>query len=318
MPLVDMPLAELQQYRGTNAKPADFDEFWSRRLAELDATDPQIEISPASFRGPADAFDLRFSGVGGARVYAKLLRPKNLSAPAPAVLMFHGYTMSSGDWHDKLGYVAAGFNVFAMDCRGQGGKSEDPGGVKGNTLHGHLIRGLIDAPERMLMTQIFLDTAQLARVAMSMPEVDAERVVCTGASQGGGLTLACAALEPKIRKAAPWYPFLSDYKRVWDLDLASNAYLEIKNFFRAFDPRHECEPEIFERLGYIDVHHLAPRIRAETMMAIGLADQITPPSTCYAAFNNIPGKKQMLVYPDFGHESLPGFGDMAFQFLTEV
>jgi len=32
--------------------------------------------------------------------------------------------------------------MAAMDCRGQGGSSEDSGGVKGNTLCGHIIRGL--------------------------------------------------------------------------------------------------------------------------------------------------------------------------------
>ena len=59
--------------------------------------------------------------------------------------MFHGYTGDSGDWADKLGYVLAGFTVAAMDCRGQAGLSEDKGGVNGNTLHGHIIRGLEDA-----------------------------------------------------------------------------------------------------------------------------------------------------------------------------
>jgi cephalosporin-C deacetylase len=57
-----------------------------------------------------------------------------------------------------------------------------------------------------LFRQIFLDTAQLARIVMDMPEVDENRVGAMGGSQGGGLTLACAALEPRIKKAAPVYP----------------------------------------------------------------------------------------------------------------
>jgi cephalosporin-C deacetylase len=151
---------------------------------------------------------------------------------------------------------------------------------------------------------------------MDMPEVDENRVGCTGASQGGGLTLACAALEPRIKKAAPWYPFLSDYLRVWEMDLANNAYAELKKFFRHFDPRHERHGEIFERLGYIDVQHLAPRIKAEVTIGISLMDQITPPSTQYAAFNKISSQKRAVVYPDFGHEGLPGFGDMVYEFMA--
>ena len=34
-----------------------------------------------------------------------------------------------GDWQNKLSFVA-GFSVAALDCRGQGGLSEDIGGVK--------------------------------------------------------------------------------------------------------------------------------------------------------------------------------------------
>ena len=87
---------------------------------------------------------------------------------------------------------------------------------------------------------------------MNMPEVDATRVGALGDSQGGGLTLACAALEPRIKLAAPVFPFLCDYQRVWEMDLALDAYDEIRTYFRQFDPRHEREQEIFTKLGYID------------------------------------------------------------------
>ncbi|MCK4899016.1 MAG: acetylxylan esterase [Anaerolineales bacterium] len=36
-----------------------------------------------------------FTGVGGARIHAKLLRPRNISQPCPDLLMFHGYSGSS-------------------------------------------------------------------------------------------------------------------------------------------------------------------------------------------------------------------------------
>jgi cephalosporin-C deacetylase len=97
---------------------------------------------------------------------------------------------------------------------------------------------------------------------MGLDEGDPERVGATGGSQGGGLTLACAALEPRLSRIAAVFPFLSDYKRVWDLDLDQRAYRELREFFRHFDPTHAREEEIFTRLGYIDVHHLTPRRNA--------------------------------------------------------
>lgn len=317
MPAVDKPLHELREYYGISPRPGDFDAYWEKALVELEATDPAPVLEPSKSLSPrnAEVFDLWFTGVGGARIYAKYLRPKNAAVPHPAVLQFHGYSGSSGDWHDKLAYVGEGISLAALDCRGQGGRSEDITPVRGTTQNGHFIRGLNDGPEKLLFRSIFLDTAQLARVVMSFDEVDAARVGCIGGSQGGALSIACAALVPQIKRCVSVFPFLSDYKRVWEMDLAKDAYAELKTFFRHFDPRHEREEEIFTRLGYIDVKNLAPRIKAETLLGLSLMDTICPPSTQFAVFNNIPAKKEGIIYPDFGHEGLPGFHDRAFDFL---
>ena len=319
MPVVDMPLERLREYQGRNPRPADFDAFWGRALDEMHSTDPQVELTPHPLKTRfAECFHLRFTGVDGARVYAKYLRPKNGDRPHPAVVQFHGYSGSSGDWQDKLALVSQGYAVAALDCRGQGGLSEDPGGVKGTTLRGHIVRGLDDSPEKLYYRGVFLDTAQLAGIVMSFPEVDETRVGAMGGSQGGGLTLACAALEPRIRRAAPIFPFLCDYKRVWEMDLSVAAYEELRTFFRSFDPRHEREDEIFTRLGYIDVQHLAPRIKGEVLMFTGLMDTVCPPSTQFAAYNKITAPKNVVIYPDFGHEGLPGSSDRTFDFLAEL
>lgn len=317
MPLMfDMPLDQLQRYQGRNPRPADFDAYWETALREVAATDPAATFAAADFSCPGvRGRHLYFTGVGGARIHAKLLEPERAAAPHPAVLVFHGYSGDSGDWVDKVPYVMAGMTVAALDCRGQGGLSEDVGGVKGTTLNGHIIRGLEDAPERLLFRQIYLDTVQLARVVGSLPGVDPARLGATGGSQGGGLTLAAAALVPAIRRCAPVFPFLSDYQRVWEMDLAKDAYAELRDYFRRHDPLHRTEAEVFRRLGYIDVQHLAPRIRARTRFTISLMDQICPPSTQMAAYNRIAAAKELVVYPDFAHEGLPGNGDANFMFL---
>lgn len=322
MPLIDLPLPKLLEYRGRNPRPTDYDDYWTAALRELDATTPRPELRPSNVIAPqhVEAFDLWFTGVGGARIYAKYLRPKSAAASStakhPAVLQFHGYSGHSGDWLDKFGWPAEGFCYAAMDCRGQGGRSEDTGQVKGTTLRGHIIRGLDDPDARKLaFRQIYLDTAQLARVVMGFAEVDAQRVGCFGASQGGALSIACAALEPRIKRAAPVFPFLCDYQRVWEMDCAKEAYEELRLFFRSFDPRHEREQEIFTKLGYVDVQHLAPRVKAEVLMFTGLMDAICPPSSQFAAYNKIAAKKDLVIYPDFAHEPLPGQIDRTFRFM---
>lgn len=318
MPLLfDLPLDQLLKYQGVNPRPDDFDAFWDSALAEMHAMDSAVKLEPASFQANGcECFDLTFTGIGGARIHAKFIRPSQVAGPHPAVLRFHGYSGNAGSWSSLLPYVATGYSIAALDCRGQSGQSEDSGSVTGNTFRGHIIRGLADEdPKKLLFHQIFMDTAQLARIVMDMPEVDADRVGAFGGSQGGGLTLACAALEPKIKRAAPLFPFLCDYRRVWDLDLDKDAYQELRDYFRYYDPQHQHEDEIFRRLGYIDLQFLAPRIQAEIMMGTGLMDTICPPSSQFAAYNKIPGTKSLRIYPDFGHESIPVHEDATFTFL---
>ncbi len=320
MPLVDKPLAELRTYAGINPCPADIDAYWDAALAEMAAQDPQVELRPAAFQAPfAECFDLFFTGVGGSRVHAKYLRPKSPAGKHPALMQFHGYGGWSGDWQDKLSWVnGLGCAVASLDCRGQmGGRSQDLASVEGSTFKGHIVRGLDDPdPRKLAFRQIFLDTAQLAHVVAGLPGVDPGRLGAMGGSQGGGLTLACAALAPElIRRAVPVFPFLCDYQRVWEMDLAEGPYEELKLYFRHSDPRHEREAEVFTKLGYVDLQHIAKRVRGEVLMGVGLMDRICPPSTQFAAFNKITAPKEAVIYPDYRHEGLPGFQDKAFRFL---
>ena len=230
--------------------------------------------------------------------------------------IFHGYTGDCGQFHCLLPWVAAGFIAASMDCRGQGGSSEDLTPVIGNTHHGLIIRGLEDPdPEKLYFRRVYLDAAQLPRILMAMDDVDETRVGANGGSQGGGLTLACAALTPPLNRAAPRMPFLCDYRRVCEMDLDTGAYGELREFFRHTNPRYEKVREYFTRLGYIDNQHLAHRIRAKVMMFTGLMDRVCPPSTQFAAYNKITSEKRIVLYPNFAHETFPDSDDMTMEFM---
>ena len=319
MPIFEMPLEELRRYTGINECPTDIDAYWDRAITEMEALGTDCVLEPAKFqvRGVA-CYEMTFTGVGGARIHARFAKPAQMKGRMPAICRFHGYSGDCGAFAELLHWTAAGFAVASMDCRGQGGSSQDNAAVRGNTLHGHIIRGLDEvSADRLYYRSVFLDAAQLARVVMAMDDVDETRVCAEGASQGGGLTLACAALTPKLCCATPKCPFLSDYRRVWEMDLAEEAYLELREYFRHFDPRHEREKEIFTKLGYIDVKNIAHRIRSDVMQFTGLADKICPPSTQFAAYNRIRSKKEIVIYPDFAHEYYPDSDDIAMRFICE-
>jgi cephalosporin-C deacetylase len=329
MPSLDLPLEKLQQYKGSSPLPKAFDTFWENALKELDTLAPQdisnpspYELEPTDFSAPGLLCDyLYFKGVGGARVCGKFIRPEKPAKSGgtekiPGIVMFHGYTGNSGEWVEKLSYAYSGYAVLALDVRGQMGRSEDNLTVEGNTLRGHVIRGLYGYnPNNLFYRNIFLDTAQAARILMGMDFIDEHRIGATGASQGGALAITCAALEPRVKMCAPVYPFLTDYKRTWEMDLCKNAYEGIEDFIRRMDPRHENIDKMFETLGYIDISNLAPRIKAETYMFMTLQDKTCPPSTQFAVYNKMETKKSCEIYHNHGHEALPDSNDLIYKFF---
>ena len=313
-----MPLEKLREYQGINPCPNDFDSFWDSSVAELDKVDFDVEFKPYPLTSShSDAYELTFTSVGGARIYAKFLRPKKIDEKAPAILFFHGLSGASPEWTTLLTYAAEGFVVAALDTRGQGGYSQDVGVTAGTTFTTPFIRGIDGDPKDMLVRNEYLDTAALARIVMGLDYVDEKRIAATGGSQGGALTLACCSLVPEVKLCAPIFPYLCDYKRVWEMDLDKGAYEGIRYYLRHFDPRHERIDEFFTKLGYIDLQFLAPRIRAKVLMSTGLMDTICPPSTQFAAYNKIKSEKQIEIYPDYGHESIKGVSDRIFEFIVK-
>ena len=58
--------------------------------------------------------------------------------------------------------------------------------------------------------------------------------------------------------------------------------------------------------------------RACEAEVVGLMDTVCPPSTQFAAYNKITSPKALAIYPDFGHEDLPGFTDQTLLFMNEL
>ena len=318
MPRFDMPLEELRTYMGSSPKPADFDEYWARAMGELKSIYAPAKLIPADFEcATAKLYDMFFTGVGGAKIHAKVGIPKEIKTPVPCVLMYHGYFCNCGDWVELLTWTSKGYCVAALDCRGQGGLSEDVSRVKGPTTLGHIIRGVEEEnPDKLLFRDVYLDCVQMAWYMRDMDEVDGTKMCTTGGSQGGALSLLTAALEPSICKVGSQVPFLCDFVRVWDMDLTTLPYLELKKYFRWRDPMHKTEKEVFYKLGYLDIQNHAPNIKADVLVFTGLMDEICPASSQFAMYNKIRSNKKMVIYPDHGHEYMPGFMDQIFDFFT--
>ena len=318
MPVVDMPLEKLVKYTGTNPIPEDFDYFWDERIKEVYDHRLDYHITSSEINGfdSCNYYDLWFTGINGEKVYAKYIKPK-VSHDIPVILQFHGYPGASRGWFEQSSFAGMGCAVLAMDCPGQGGRGEDIGGYKGTTVSGHIIAGLDGDAKDMYYVRLFQNTSILCRIAQELKGIDKNKIYANGASQGAGIALACSSLNPIIKRCATLYPFLSDYERVYDMDLDLVAYEGLRYYSRWFNSMGKDNIEMFTKLGYIDVHNFVHRLEAEVLFGTGLMDNICPPSTQFAVYNNINSKKQHIIFPDYTHEEISEFDDMLIDFFLK-
>ena len=77
-----MTAAEIEAlgaYYGATPRPDDFESFWQARMAEADAVPLHYTVTQAQEVPSWDScefLDLWFTGMEGARLYAKFLRPR--------------------------------------------------------------------------------------------------------------------------------------------------------------------------------------------------------------------------------------------------
>ncbi|MGX7348167.1 acetylxylan esterase [Aerococcus vaginalis] len=301
-----MSLEAMKQYRGMDEVPADFDEFWDAQIANLELpTDYTLEEQDFGIPNVI-AESLTFTGTNNGEISAKLLFPKR-EEKVPVIFKFHGYMGRSKDWSELLKYVACGYGVVAMDVRGQAGFSNDRRAFDGMTVTGQIVRGMTEGPEQLFYRDVYLDVYTLIELVTALPNVDENNLQCTGGSQGGALSIAGAALNPRIKQIVIQYPFLSDFRRVLRTNNQSDAYNELIRYFKFTDPFHETEDAVIETLSYIDVKNMAHRINVPVKMFVSVVDDICYPSTQFAVYNRLGGEKEYVLMHEYEHEAMNVF-----------
>ncbi|WP_309103624.1 acetylxylan esterase [Microbacterium sp.] len=303
MALTDLPLDQLRTFRPDVAEPADFDEFWTRTLEESRALASAPRIAPVAT--PITELiveDLTFSGFGGEPIRAWITRPRS-DRPLPAVVEYIGYNGGRGAPGERLQWAAAGYVHVLMDTRGQGsgwgsgGDTPDPHGSDGS-VPGFMTRG-IQNPETYYYRRVFTDAALLIDAVADLPTVDADRISVTGGSQGGGISLAAAALNPAVRAAMPDVPFLCHFRRSVQLT-PENPFKEVERYLAVHRGRVD---EVFETLSYFDGVNFSRRISASALFSVALMDAVVLPSSVFAAFNHCGSPDaEIAVYEFNGHE----------------
>lgn len=304
MAFFDLSLDKLKTYKPERSEPKDFDAFWKRTLTQTraHALDPVFAPVDTGLR-VIESFDVTFSGYNGQRIKGWLNMPRKREGALPVVVEFIGYGGGRGFASDWLTWSAAGYAHLVMDTRGQGsawGKGDTPDSEPdGGNPHypGFMTRGIL-SPDTYYYRRVFADGVRAVEAAQAHPSVNGKRVAVTGGSQGGGIAIAVAALNPAVSVAMPDVPFLAHFRRATQITIA-HPYEEISRYLLVHRDKVE---QAFATLNYFDGVNLATRAKARALFSAGLMDEICPPSCVFAAYNNWAGKKEIRTYEYNHHE----------------
>ena len=302
----DFSLEELRAYRPERREPVDFDKFWADTLDEVRAYSLDAQYSEVDFGlQTVETYDVRFTGYGGQRVSGWLLLPKNRAGNLPCVVEYLGYSNGRGFPTDRLLWSSAGYAHLVMDTRGQGynargshGNTPDSGGDEAHPAYpGFMTRGIL-SPETYYYRRVYSDAVRAIEAACSHTAVDPDQIILTGASQGGGITLAAGGLVPYVKVVMSDVPFLCHFRRATQITDAE-PYREIVSYCKAH--RDQVE-RVFATLAYFDGMNFTARCAAKGLFSVGLMDLICPPSTVFAAYNHFRGSKEIRIYEFNDHE----------------
>ncbi|MEV6104272.1 acetylxylan esterase [Streptomyces sp. NPDC051940] len=297
MPVVDMPLDELERYRPALTDEPDFDAFWRTTLkaARETAGRPTATRIDAGVRA-VDTFDVTFPGWAGEPVSGWLVLPRGRTARW-CVVEFQGYGVGRGRVHEHLLYAACGIAHLVVDARGhaRGDTGDRSDASSGPHEPGFMTQGAHD-PHAHYLRRLITDAVRAVDAAGEL--APAERLAVAGPSQGGGLALAASGLVGGLHAVLPDVPFLCDHRRGAQVS-DRVPYLEVAQFLRK---RPELAEATFRTLSYFDGMNFAARATAPALFSVALMDPVCPPSTVYAAYHHYAGPKDIRVYPFNEHE----------------
>jgi cephalosporin-C deacetylase len=268
-------------------KPADFDTFWANTLAEQAKIPLDLHIKKVKDVGKSELYKFDFAGIMGYRCYGWLSVPMDKTHKYPAVLALPSsglHAIAPPNYGDNT--VGMAINISNLDVDLPADQYD------WRTWPApYLVTGILDK-NYYSMRFCYAAIVRAAELLASRPEVDADDIMVTGGSQGGGLTLIAAGLYPKFKAAVANVPALC--RLDWNFEIIKPDYFPI-------GATEGTRPMISRTLAYYDAVHFTSKITCPIWVSVGLFDDVTPSMNVFCAYNVIPGKKTIMVQPFTGH-----------------
>ena len=289
--------------------PADFDEFWATKRAELNqvpvqATRKEVKLSKkdAAKYPNVVCYDVKVDCAGGAPVSGYLCMPRGAEPKSlPAVVFFHGAGVRSAIKRADYGSKAIAFDVNAHGIE-NGKPAKFYKALSDGKLKSYWHRGY-DNHENIYFVGMYMRVMRAMDYVKSLPEWDGKTLIVCGGSQGGAQTIAAAALDSQVTLAVPGVPALCDLGG----KLAKRRPGWPIHFMRP--TQKQTDPALINEAAYVDGVFFAQRIKCPVFFSTGGIDNTCHATSVFAAYNSVPGKdgknKHILYHPTGDHGSSP-------------
>jgi len=283
--------------------------FWEQTIAALRRVEPAATLGPGPQHGMREytTQSITLQSYGEVRLRGVYAVP-NTAPPRggfPAVLCVPGY---SGNRPFPTLLPLQGYATLLLYPRAQGESK-----VEWDLDHGTKLTYQLADREQFYYRGGYMDCVRGLDFLAARPEVDAARLGMWGRSQGGGLTLATASLDRRLRAAVAEEPFLCNYPVA--VDVGTSPYRELRDYLAAHPNEREAA---LATLAYFDPLNLVDAIECATLVNVGLEDETCPARTILPVFDAIRTAgipKALMVYPDLAHAPSADFNRHALHWL---
>jgi cephalosporin-C deacetylase-like acetyl esterase len=283
-------LAGLNAIAPTDAEPADFDQFWINQKATLAGVPMNTQISFYSNTTYTNTYKLILDVSSSAKAYCYITVPI-AAGPFPAILQLPAFGNTANLVNPNVELCTRG-GALVVNINIHNNDPSQPGPNSYTTM------GSSNA-ETVYYKHALLSIFRVIDYLQTRSDFN-QQVGIIGDSQGGGLAILGAGLDSRISLLAVVNPALCNHGGFGSGKPSGFPYYQQYAVNLGFNLQ-----QVKDAVRYYDAAFAAKRFKGKTMFMVGLQDEVCPPVTGLAAYNQLQGNKELMLFRNSGHSPNP-------------
>lgn len=291
--------------RPTGSEPSDFDSFWEAAVQRARSLPPNVSLSYRADKSDDSqkTYKLTMDNIDQ-KIISGWISIPNCRGPYPAIIRLPSYG------REPIGpmsnFATEGAISITLSVHSYDTEKKVPQEIAYQPQDHFLDRhtNYFKAP--------ILACIRVIDYLESRTDYDGRNLAITGVSQGGGLAMMVAGLDPRVQLLVQSQAAFCNHAGA-SKDHPSGFPYWVKN---GRDIGAD-ETQVLRETAYYDAVFFARRFRGKSLHVVGYKDDVCPPATVFAAINEMPGEKLLLHGTETGHESHPDFWPVRRAYFAE-